>query len=192
MSAFELVFGLMSIITSLALTHLLSGFVGLLRNVERVRFSTPHALWAWAAFASTIGNWASYWGLRTLTAWPAWAVLLTVATTIFQYVFCALVTPETPAEGEIDLVAFHQREHRRYILASVGLFGLSVVFGLAFGGASYYADWWRDTVFSVAGVALGLVALLVRARWTQIVSAAAIAAVATYYMIITCNVVSAT
>ena len=190
MSAFELVFGLMSIITSLALTHLLAGFVGLLRGTERVRFSALHALWAWSAFASTIGNWASYWGLRTLTSWPAWTVLLTVATTICQYVFCALVTPETPAEGEIDLLAFHQREHRRYILASVALFGLSMAFALAFGGAKYYAAWRRDSVFSILGVALGLLAFFVRARWAQIVAAVTIAVLLTYYMIVTCNVVA--
>ena len=59
MTSFELVFGLMTIITSLALTHLLAGFVGVLRNAERVRFSALHALWAWSAFISTIGNWAS-------------------------------------------------------------------------------------------------------------------------------------
>jgi hypothetical protein len=191
MSTFELVFGLMTIITSLALTHLLTGFVALLRNAERVRFSAMHALWAWSAFTSTIGNWASYWGLRSVTSWPAWAVLLIVTTTIVQYVFCSFVTPETPADGKIDLVVFHQREHRRYILAATALFGLAMVLNLALGGANYYADWWRDSVFSIVGFALGLLAFFVRARWAQIVSAATIAALLTYYLIITCNVVTA-
>jgi hypothetical protein len=49
MTSFELVFGLITIITSLALTHLLAGFVDVLRNAQRVRFSAPHALWAWSA-----------------------------------------------------------------------------------------------------------------------------------------------
>lgn len=66
MSAFELVFGLMTFITSLALTQLLAGFVGLLRNGERVQCSALHALWEWSALTSAIGNWASYWGLRSL------------------------------------------------------------------------------------------------------------------------------
>lgn len=112
MSAFELVFGLMTIITSLALTHLLTGFVGLLRNAERVRFPVLHAPRAWSALAGTIGNWASYWRLGSQTSWPALAVLLIVATTIVQHVFCSFVTPETPAEGEIDLAAFHHRGSR--------------------------------------------------------------------------------
>ena len=191
MSAFEFVFALVSIITSLALTHLLGGFIRLLRQVQRVRFSAVHSLWAWAAFTLTIGNWASYWGLHRLTSWPAWTVLFTVATMICQYVFCSFVTPETPAEGEIDLLAFHQREHRRYILAAIVLFGLSMVFDLALGGSNFYAAWWRDSVFSMIGVAVGSLALFVGARWAQTSAAVIIAALGTYFMIITCNVVAA-
>ena len=190
MSAFELVFGLVSIITSLALTHLLAGFVGLLRNSKRVRFSVPHALWAWSAFVLTIGNWASFWGLHTLTSWPAWTVLLTVATMICQYTFCALVTPDTPAEREIDLIAFHQREHRRYMLAFVALCGVSMVFDLALGGANYYTAWWQDTAVSLLGVTLGLLATFVTVHWVQIAAAVLVSALGTYFMVITCNVVA--
>ena len=117
-------------------------------------------------------------------------MLLIVATTILQYVFCAFVTPEIPAEGKIDLVAFHQCEYRRYVLAAVALFGLAVILNLALRGTNYYADWWRDSVFSIVGVALGLLAFFFRAHWAQIVSAATIAALLTHYLIITSNVVA--
>lgn len=190
MTSFELVFGLMTIITSLALTHLLTGFVSVLRNAERVRFSVLHGLWAWSAFTLTIGNWASYWGLRSLTSWPAWAVLLILTTTIAQYVFCSFVTPETPAEGTIDLAGFHQREHRRYMLAAAVLFGMSLALNFALGGAHFYADWWRDSLFSIAALVLVVLALFVSARWAQIFLAVTLAALATYYTVITCNVVA--
>lgn len=191
MTSFELVFGLVTIVTSLALTHLMSGFVVVLRNAGRVQFSALHALWAWVAFILTIGNWASFWGLRSLTSWPAWAVLLSVATMIVQYVLCAFVTPDTPTEGKIDLGEFHQREHRRYILAAITLFTLALGLNFALGGANYYADWWRDSVFSLTGLALALLAFVIKARWAQVFSAAALAAMATCYTIITCNVVAA-
>lgn len=191
MSAFELVFGMMSIITSLALTHILAGFVRLLRNAERVRFSASHALWAWSAFISTIGNWASYWELRSLKSWPAWTVLLTITLTIVQYIFCSFVTPDVPAEGTIDLIAFHQREYRRYIFAAGALVALALVFNLALGGAHLYADWLRDSAFSLAGGALVLLGYFVSARWAQIFSAAAMAALLTYFTVITCNIVAA-
>jgi hypothetical protein len=191
MTSFELVFSLMTIITSLALTHLLAGFVTVLRNAERVRFSPVHALWAWTAFTLTIGNWASYWELRSLTSWPAWAVLLIVTLTIVQYVFCSFVTPQTPADGKIDLADFHHREHRRYILAAAVLFAVALVLNVALGGANFYADWWRDSEYSIAGLALSLLAFFVGARWAQILSATTLAALATYFTIITCNVVAA-
>lgn len=190
MSPFELVFGLVTIVTSLALTHLLEGFVGLFRNAQRVRFSDVHALWSWSAFTSTVGNWASFWALRSLESWPAWVVLLSVATMILQYVFCAFVTPERPTEGTIDLVAFHQHEHRRYTGAAIALFGLALVLNLALGGAHFYADWWRDSAFSIAGLMLGFLAFFVQARWAQVVSASSLAVLLTYYVIITCNVVA--
>lgn len=190
MTPFELVFSLMTIITSLALTHLLAGFVSVLRNAERVQFSAPHALWAWSAFTLTIGNWASYWEMRALTSWPAWAVLLIVVTTIVQYVFCAFVTPETPTEGRIDLADFHRHEHRRYSLAAAVLFAVSLILNFALGGASFYGDWWRDSVISIAALLLALLAFFASAPWAQIVAAGTLAVLATYYMIITCNVVA--
>jgi hypothetical protein len=191
MSAFEVVFILVTIITSLALTHLLTGFVSVLRNAERVRFSVKHALWAWIAFTLLIGNWASYWSMRWVTSWPAWAVLLILTNFIIQYVFCSLVTPETPAAGKIDLVEFHQREHRRYILALIVLLVASLILNFALGGAHFYAGWWRDSVLSIAALILALLAFSAGPRWVQIGSAGALAALGTYYMIITCNVVAA-
>lgn len=191
MTSFELVFALVTIITSLALTHLLAGFVGVLRNAQRVHFSALHALWAWAALFLTIGNWASFWSLRFLTSWPAWAVLLSVAAMIVQYLFCAFVTPETTAERKIDLVDFHHRERRRYALAAVVLFGLSLILNATFGEAGFYSEWWRDSVFSIAGLVVALLAYFISAAWVQVMSAATIALLATYYAIITCNVVAA-
>ena len=190
MTAFEFVFALISIITSLALTHLLSGFVRVLRYAGRVRFSAVHLLWAWAAFTVTIGDWASYWGFHALTSWPAWTVLFTVALMIVQYVFCSFVTPEVPEEGEIDLVAFHQREHRRYTLAAIALFALAMVFDLVLGGSNFYAAWWRDSALSLLGAALGLLTLISGAYWVQLSAAALLAAICTYFMIVTCNVVA--
>jgi hypothetical protein len=191
MTAFEVVFILLTIITSLALTHLLTGLVSVLRNSERVRFSVEHALWAWIAFTLLIGNWASYWTMRSVETWPAWAVLLIVTNFIIQYVFCSLVTPDTPAEGKIDLVEFHQREHRRYILALVALLVASLILNFALGGADFYAEWWRDSVLSVGALVLALLALFVGTRWVQVGSAGMLAALGTYYMVITCNVVAA-
>ena len=59
------------------------------------------------------------WMRPWLTNWPAWSVLLSVALVIVQYVFCAFVTPEVPAQGPVDLAGFHEREHRRESLTQL-------------------------------------------------------------------------
>lgn len=191
MTAFEVVFILLTMITSLAIAHLLNGFVIILRNVARVRFSALHALWIWIAFALLIGNWASYWEMRSVESWPAWAVLLIVANFTIQYIFCVLVTPETPDEGNLDLEEFHVREHRRYIFALIALLVASLVLNFALGGAQFYANWWRDSVLTIAALLLSTIAFFVGIRWVQLGAAILIAAVSTYYMVITCNVVAA-
>ena len=48
---------MISVITSLALTRLLSGCVGLYRHAERVRFSWRHGCWTAMAFLLLLGNW---------------------------------------------------------------------------------------------------------------------------------------
>jgi hypothetical protein len=191
MTAFEVVFILVTIIVSLAITHLLSGFVGLLRSVSRVRFSALHALWVWIAFAGLIANWASLWPMKSVTAWPAWAVLLLLVTFIVQYVFCALVTPDLPTEGRIDLVAFHESQSRRYILAYIALLLAALMPNLALGGAAFYSEWSRDTALATAMLVFALLALFVTVRWLSIGAAVANAALNTYFMIIACNVVAA-
>jgi hypothetical protein len=191
MTAFELVFGLVTMITSLAISHLLNGLVIILRNAARVRFSVLHALWSWTAFSLLIGNWASYWEMRSVGSWPSWAVLLIVANFTIQYTFCSLVTPQTADGGSFDLEDFHVREHRRYILALIALLLASLVLNFALGGARFYQSWWRDSVLTIVALSLSIIALLVRARWVQIASAGLIAVVSTYFMVVACNVVAA-
>jgi hypothetical protein len=188
MTVFEFVFGLFSIVLALGLTHLLAGFAELIRNAERVRFSAIHALWMWTAFALTIGNWASLWAFRTLASWPAWSVLLLVLVVVTQYVVCALVTPDTRAEGRIDLVAFHEREHRRYLPAFAAIGLLSIIANLIFGGAAQYDQWLRDTLVATPALVAILVPLFIRARWAQIAGAAVSAALATYFLAIATTV----
>ena len=145
MSVFEFVLALTSVISGLALAHMLTGVVALLRNAKRVKFSFIHALWMWSAFSTTVANWASDWSLRALNDWPAWTLLLLIASKIAQYIFCAFVTPDMPAEGNLDLAAFHEREHRKYLWAVVAFCAVALAFNFAFGAADFYGQWLRDS-----------------------------------------------
>jgi hypothetical protein len=187
MSIFEFVYGFISILTSLALTHLLGGFVAIIRNAGRVRFSLTHALWAFSAFGTTIGNWASSWSERELHTWPTWMLLVTVATSVGQYVFCAFVTPDVPGEGSIDLVQFHERKRADYLWAYFALGVLAITYNVLFGLQNQYPDWWRDTLLTLPTMALILVGIFARERWVQIGAASIAAAIETYFMLAACN-----
>ena len=190
MTAFEFVFALMTIVTSLALTHMLTGLVRALQNAERVQLSLVHGLWAWFAMLLAIGNWASLWGMRSIELWPAWTVLLCVTVMISLYVVCALVTPEFHGTSKIDLNDFHRRESRRYASAAAIFFGLAITANTALGGVGFFAGWVHDNLISVAGLVLSLVACFARNRPVQVIVASALALVATYYAVITCNLVA--
>jgi hypothetical protein len=191
MTAFEIVFVLLTMIVSLAIAHLLNGFVIILRNTSRVRFSLLHALWIWIAFALLIGNWASSWEMRSVVSWPSWAVLVILANFTIQYVFCALVTPETVETSDLDLEEFHARQRHLYISALVALLVASLVLNFTLGGSNFYQSWWRDSILTVSALFLSLIALFVNARWAQVSCAVLIAGISTYYMVVACNVVAA-
>ena len=191
MNAFEFVFGLLSIIASLGLTHVVASVVKLIRHSDRVRFSTVQALWMWTAFTTTIGNWGSYWPLHTYVSWSSTLVLLSVAVGLGQYAFCALVSPEPRTEGPIDLYDFHARERRRYALAFFLLIVASLVSnGVLLASGNFYAGWVRDLVVNVVQCALALLAIFVVARPAQWIAAAGTASISTLFMVDACNVLS--
>jgi hypothetical protein len=186
MSPFDFVFTLLSLIASLAVVHLVSAFVALIRNADRVRFSWLYALWMWVAFATTIGNWGSNWGLHKLTNWPAWMVLINIAMGIGQYAFCAFVAPELPREGEIDLGAIQMAERRRYLPAFLTLFALAIASNVL--TADAYAGWLRDTLLSLVSAGFALLALLVPRRWAQYAAIVPLTLTTTYFLYAACAI----
>ena len=121
----------------ISITHMLTGWVNVLRNTTSFRLSLVHGLWAWSALLLAIGNWASFWGMRSIPSWPSWTVLLCVAVMITLYVFCALVTPELPQGDQAGAENFHKREHSRYTIAAAVFFCLAIAANTALGGSAY-------------------------------------------------------
>ncbi len=187
MNAFEIVFTLMTMITSFALAHLLNGFVILLRNAKKVQFSIVHALWSWIALAVLIGNWASFWQMRSVETWPSVIVLLILATATIQYIFCALVTPEMPVDEELNLSDFHTRSHRQYTIAFMILLTLSLLLNFILGGMKMYENWWHDSILTIVALLLSAIAVLANNYWVQLGVAFVNALIVTYYLTMSCN-----
>jgi hypothetical protein len=117
MTPFEFVFGLISVVTSLALTKIITGVVSIVRHKDRHDFSLTHALWIWVAFAVVIGNWGSLWGERAAPDWNPVHLVAWIASMASLYAFCALVIPDFELGSRLSLKEFHRQEAPRYIIA---------------------------------------------------------------------------
>jgi hypothetical protein len=189
MTTFGFVFGLYSIIASLSITHMLSGIVAITRGRSKVRYSLAHALWVWVAFTMVIANWQSQWELRNLAVWPAWSVLLLISTALAQFVYCAFVTPDAPADQDIDLNEFHDRERKRFVGAFLALIVLAIVFNFSFGLTGAYDSWLRDNLLSFAVLVPTLLAIFFGDRRVQLFSAIAAALISTWFLIAAAHIV---
>jgi hypothetical protein len=185
-TSFEFVFALYSIVVSLALTHMLGGFVDL-RRASRVRVYAPHIMWALSAFMAPIGNWASMWSLREIEIWEPWSVILLIAAGLSQYVFCAFLTPDTRPGEEVDLKSFYEKERLRFLGFFFVFMSISLTFNFVFGGADYYEHWLRDQLITVPALLVGAVAFLAKPDWLRNVASVVMLGLMTYFLIVATN-----
>lgn len=181
MTSFEFVFGMISVITSLALTRLLGDCVTLLRHADRVRLSWRHACWTAVAFMILIGNWASFWQQRGVQAWGAMDVLIPLVFVGVLYAFCDLVMPDVPADGTVlDLREYHARQGRRYVLLQL-VFAMLAMLVIARNAASF-SQWLHAARFAVVAMVGSAIALLTRRAWLDTAVATGLAILAAIFM----------
>lgn len=191
MTSFEFVFGLISVITSLALTQLLSGLVTLYRWSARLRLSWRHALWTAQAFMLLIGNWSALWGLKDKQAWSALDVLIPVLYISVLYAFCDLVMPDKPEAGAVmDLREYHVRQGKRYKVLQL-IFSVLVVGAIAHSTTSV-REWAEASVFGIIAVVMAVVALRARTVWLDTATSAGFAVLAAAFMVGRLQVLSTT
>jgi hypothetical protein len=181
MGAFEHIIALLSFVYALAIAHLLLTLAGLIRASERVRFSWLHGFWMANALIVLIVDWISFWDLRSLPRYGIGTIFLFVGIALIDYLQAALVCPEIPAEGPIDLVQFHAAQSRRYIGAFAAAATMALVTNTVLGGAFNIAEWERQNLAAAPLLAVALVAAIFRARWVQIGAPFALAAIWTFY-----------
>ncbi len=141
MGAFEHIISLLSFVYALAIAHVLTTVARLIGQRERVHFSWLHAFWMANAMLVLIIDWISYWDVHAVPSWTMASIAFVVGQSFLDYMQAALVCPEIPDEGEIDLVAFHETRSRRYIGAfaatTAGALVLNLYFGRSFNVAEY-------------------------------------------------------
>ena len=187
MTPFEFVFALISIISSLALTKIITGVVAIIRHRERGGLSLTHAFWVWIAFAVVVGNWGALWGARADPDWPAIRILAWIGSMTSLYAFCALVVPDVEGDAPLNLKEFHEREAGRYIIAHnfFALVALSLVLALD----GIVAESIVNVGSACIALVLGTAAYFARGR-PQLVITILLAILATMFMLANINILA--
>jgi hypothetical protein len=165
--AFEHVIALLSFIYALAITHLLSGAVALIRADNRVKFSWVYAFWVLNAFITIVADWIGFWDMRTLPSWSVSLIVFVLLMGIANYVQAALVCPEIVSDGIMDLNVFHAQQSRRYISAFLISEVIALLANLIFGAAPGATEMLAQNMVVIPMIFLSLAAVLIRARWIQ-------------------------
>ncbi len=183
MGAFEHVISLLSFVYALAIAHLLTTVARLIGARERVRFSWFHAWWMLNALVVLVLDWISYWDMHALANWSMVSIGVVLVQSFADYMQAALVCPEIPPEGEIDLVAFHQTRARRYIGAFTVTGVWALVDNLYFGGSYDVVELLQQNLVVIPLIAVALTATIVRRRWVDIAAPPLLACIWAYYIV---------
>jgi hypothetical protein len=183
MGAFEHIISLLSFVFALAITHLLLTVAGLIRNWGRVRLSWRHGLWLLNSLITTVANWISFWDLRTIGVWSVGTIFFTFLLSFVTYLQVALVCPDIPAEGTIDLAVFHDEQSRRYIGAFAATCLVAFIANFVFANGFHVAEWNAQNLAVLPMTVAAIVAMSVRARWAQIAMPLVMMAVWVFYFV---------
>lgn len=182
MAPFEFIIVFLSFIYALALTHLLLGFVGMVRRRRFLVFSWPHALWMLNALLLLSGNWLSLWDFRGFDSMPLAMIAVGFMFSVLQYFLCGLVAPDFD-HGDGDLRVFHEREGRAYIGLSLAMMIVALGVNLAAGGAGV-ENWANQNAIVLAMLPTAVLPLFVRAQWAQVAGPVVLAGLQIAFMVI--------
>ena len=139
MTAFEHVMTLVSFVFALAVTHLLTFFIALVRAGSRVRYSFAHAAWVALSLLLILAWWLGMWDFHALKSWDVGTIGFTLGS-IICYIFTGLLCQEIPEEGPVDLVEFHRTHARQYIGAYIAAVAVGTGYGLYYGYFDHIAE----------------------------------------------------
>ena len=183
MGAFEHVMVLLSFVYALAIAHLLTTAARLIGSGERVRFSWLHAYWMFNALIVLVIDWISYWDVHGLTDWTILSIFIVMFQSFLDFLQAALVCPEIPAEGAIDLKEFHRKRSRRYIGAFAATVGMALLTNIYFGGTFNVAEYIRQNIVVLPLFVTALAATIFRDRRVQIAAPFVLLALWAYYLV---------
>jgi hypothetical protein len=125
---FEHVTILLSIIFTLAMTHLLATATELVWERDRVRFSGLHALWMVNAMLGLLAYWLTTSELAAIKRWTTFEVFVQFIPAIVQYFACSLLSMRHDNDRIMDMKAFYERQ-RPAIFSAFSLMMVTTIIG---------------------------------------------------------------
>jgi hypothetical protein len=163
---------LLSIILGLAITQILLGCRALLLARERVRFGAPTLIWCVVLLVLFAQGWWSMFGLRDHATWTFGEFAVILLQVILQYLLAAIVLPEVPATGEVDLPRHYAKQQRWFFAIAILVAATSLGKDFVFDGHLPDA---ANLGFHLAFITACVAAALIRARWFALLNAAVVA-----------------
>jgi hypothetical protein len=176
--AFDYVMTLMSFVYALAIAHLLATTGDIIGAWSRVRFSWLNAAWMLFSLLGVLAWWIGLWHAGDTWRMDQVAIFFVLAAIL--YVQARLVCARIPSEGEIDLVAFHAREGRKYMTGYAVLTVLTVAINLYYFGFEIGREFEKN--YAVTGMVLCSIAgIAFRQRAAQIAVVVALCGIWIWY-----------
>jgi hypothetical protein len=126
MDAFSYLSVLLSIILGLAITQVLQGYRGLLLSRSRVQLYAPTMIWSALLLVFSAQLWWASFGLASHKQWDFGTFAVILLQTVLLYMMSAIVLPDVPADGRVELEAHYFREVVPFFTTSLLMLAASI------------------------------------------------------------------
>jgi hypothetical protein len=179
MDAFTYLSVLLSIVLGLALTQVLQGYRAILLARGRVRHSATVLIWSGLLLAIVAQAWWASFGLRDRTRWDFLTFAIILAQMGVIYMVAALIFPDVPASGDIDLEEHFERHRGAFFGFILAMLGTSLLKSIALDGRLPRT---ADLFFHLLLASVAVLGMLIRKARAQLLIACASAAVLVAYV----------
>jgi hypothetical protein len=179
MDAFSYLSVLLSIVLGLALTQILQGYRAILLAKGRVRHSATVLIWSGQFIAIVAQAWWASFGLRDRTHWDFVAFAVILAQMGLVYMAAALVFPDIPSSGDVDLADHWERHRGAFFGFVLAMLAASLLKSIALDDRLPAPI---DTMFHLLLAAIAIAGIIVRSARIQLLIACTSAAILVAYV----------
>ena len=179
MDAFSYLSVLLSIVLGLALTQVLQGYRALLLARGRVRHSPTVLIWSGLLIAIVAQAWWASFGLRERTNWDFLTFVIILAQMCLIYMAAALVFPDIPSSGEIDLDGHWEQRRKAFFGFVLAMLAASLLKSIALDDRLPRTT---DLIFHVLLAIIGVIGLLAGGKRIQLLIASVTAILLAAYV----------